>query len=162
MDNEKSTFAIVRDVADSLERIAADPLHTPALYSTFLRALIVARVEGPTQPSSPPHNGLKAHAHHALNGDDVHGHSQYHSHADFGSPNLLGSGLDSSTPADFQFNGEMGPVVDISTFPPTMAPTHSSDHASGMLSMDSILSGGFWDSVLVPGALFPLLNTRVI
>lgn len=50
---------------------------------------------------------------------------------------------------EFQFDGEMGPVADISTFPPTMAP-HSDDHM-GMLSIDTILSTSFWDNVLVPG-----------
>ena len=164
LDSEKSTFAIIKDVADLLEHISADPLHTPALYSTFLRALIAARVDGATQPSSPPqrdaldksnvHWGPDVHSHQHLNGDDVHGHSHFHSHTDFGSPSLLGGSLDAANAsAEFQFNSEMGPVVDISTFPPTMAPTHSNDHASGMLSMDSILSSGFWDSVLVPGAI---------
>lgn len=166
LGGEKSTFDIVKDVADLLERISADPLHTPALYSTFLRALIAARADGPSQvqPSSPQgelplrsnaRSGQPYDSHHPVNGDDVHGHhSQFHSHTDFGSPNILGGGLDATPSAEFQFNGEMGPVVDISTFPPTMAPIHSNDHASGMLSMDSILSSGFWDSVLVPGAVF--------
>lgn len=66
--------------------------------------------------------------------------------------NLFGASLDGiMSPPEFNFNGEMGPAADISTFPPTMAPTNSHDDVSGMLSMDSILSNGFWDSVLVPG-----------
>lgn len=52
--------------------------------------------------------------------------------------------------SEFQFDSEMGPVADMSTFPPTMAPNPSEDHL-GMLTMDSILSASFWDSVLVPG-----------
>lgn len=44
----------------------------------------------------------------------------------------------------------MGPVADISTFPPTMAPSPTQLDMS-MLSMDSILSADFWDNVLVPG-----------
>lgn len=55
---------------------------------------------------------------------------------------------------EFQFDSEMGPVADMSTFPPTMATAE--DNATGMLSMDSILSGNFWDSVLVPGKLCSL------
>lgn len=55
---------------------------------------------------------------------------------------------------EFQFEGEMGPVADMSTFPPTMATVPSDDHnMSSMMSMDSILTSGFWDSVLVPGML---------
>lgn len=51
---------------------------------------------------------------------------------------------------EFQFDSEMGPVADISTFPPTMAP-HPSEDNMGTLTMDNILSSGFWDSMLVPG-----------
>ncbi|KAG1842718.1 hypothetical protein C8R48DRAFT_37699 [Suillus tomentosus] len=53
--------------------------------------------------------------------------------------------------SDYSFASEMGPVADISTFPPTMADMPSSDEHMGMLSMENILSNGFWDSVLVPG-----------
>lgn len=52
--------------------------------------------------------------------------------------------------AGFFGNGEMGPVADMSTFPPTMAPNPSLPDIS-MMSMDSILSADFWDSMLVPG-----------
>ena len=52
---------------------------------------------------------------------------------------------------EFQFESEMGPVADISTFPPTMAP-HPSGDSLGVLTMENILSSGFWDSMLVPGA----------
>jgi hypothetical protein len=37
------TVSLVRDVVKSLEAIAVGPQHTPALYATFLRALIDAR-----------------------------------------------------------------------------------------------------------------------
>jgi hypothetical protein len=63
-----------------------------------------------------------------------------------------GNGDTLSALDDFHFESEMGPVADMSTFPPTMA-TNTSDDNIGMLSMDSILSSGFWDSVLVPGEL---------
>jgi hypothetical protein len=51
---------------------------------------------------------------------------------------------------EFQFDSEMGPVADISTFPPTMAPYPPQD-SMGTLSVENILSSGFWDSMLVPG-----------
>lgn len=54
-------------------------------------------------------------------------------------------------PLDYQFASEMGPVADMSTFPPTMANSRDDDGGMGMLSMDTILNGGFWDNVLVPG-----------
>lgn len=55
---------------------------------------------------------------------------------------------------NFAYSGEMGPVADISTFPPTMAPPQQHGMDMNMLSMDSILSADFWDSVLVPGAYY--------
>jgi len=48
----------------------------------------------------------------------------------------------------FQNDGEMGPAVDLTTFPPTMA---DQEQAWPSLSVDNIFSNGFWDNVLVPG-----------
>lgn len=121
----------MRDVADLLENIAAGPLHTPALYSTFLKALLASKTEGGEA------NGAVANGHGHGNGT--------HEHA--GADGLL-HGLGAST--GFMFDGEMGPVQDISTFPPTMAPP-GEDMPGDLLSMDNILSSGFWDSVIVPG-----------
>lgn len=64
--------------------------------------------------------------------------------------------------AEFNFDSEMGPVADMSTFPPTMAPQQAEDMS--MLSMDSILSTSFWDNVLVPGmspCLYPCSMSNV-
>jgi hypothetical protein len=61
---------------------------------------------------------------------------------------------------EFQFDSEMGPVADITTFPPTMANLTTDDNFGGMMSMDSILSNNFWDSVLVPGAISMFLHPR--
>ncbi|KAG6867610.1 hypothetical protein C0993_000551 [Termitomyces sp. T159_Od127] len=50
----------------------------------------------------------------------------------------------------FGFESEMGPVADMSTFPPTMAP-NPPEESMASLTMDNILGSGFWDSVIVPG-----------
>lgn len=66
---------------------------------------------------------------------------------------------------EFQFEGEMGPVMDMSTFPPLMAPHPTDDpneHGTSGLAMDSILSSNFWDSVLVPGAHLSLFTPSVL
>jgi hypothetical protein len=55
--------------------------------------------------------------------------------------------------SEFQFDGEMGPVADMSTFPPTMAPPPADDANAGLM-MENILSSGFWDSMLIPGTFF--------
>lgn len=56
------------------------------------------------------------------------------------------AGMNSIT---FPSNGEMGPVADMSIFPPKMAPNTTEDNPA--MSFESILSSDFWDSVLVPG-----------
>ena len=53
----------------------------------------------------------------------------------------------------------MGPVADMSTFPPTMANTQPDD--LGLLSMNSILSGGFCDNVLVPGEFVDVVQSEI-
>ena len=154
--DEKGTLALIQEVADLLESIAAGPLHTPALYSTLLRALVSVQnggqADGRESPRAEPNANYQEHAgdkgslsamgDHLGNGGDA-------------SLGFLGSGFDDATTSlGFQVNSEMGPVADMSTFPPTMAPTNPNGDASGMLSMDSILSTNFWDSVLVPGMTF--------
>ncbi|KAJ7137857.1 fungal-specific transcription factor domain-containing protein [Mycena epipterygia] len=140
LEHEQQTISLVKDVADVLENISANPLHTPALYSKFLRALISARLE-PTSDSKPQSRG-------SANGRS----SSPQEIPQFSSPTMtFGVGDKTAfTLNEFQFDGEMGPVADMSTFPPTMAPTPNEDSMSS-LTMDSILSTGFWDSMLVPG-----------
>ncbi|CAK5277496.1 unnamed protein product [Mycena citricolor] len=141
LEHEQQTIALVKDVADVLESISVNGQHTPSLYSTFIKALIAARLE-PSSASKPS--------------------SSRSSQGATPQPQE-GPTLSSNTPApfldrgpgtftlnDFQVDGEMGPVADMSTFPPTMAPTPSED-SMGVLTMDNILSNGFWDSMLVPG-----------
>jgi hypothetical protein len=148
LENEQQTIELVKDVADVLENIAANPLHTPALYSKFLRALISARLEPTTTnpESKPASRGSATH-----NGGSP---TQEVPQPQFSNSPTLASynaGVDKGfTLNEFQFDGEMGPVADMSTFPPTMAPTPSED-TMGALTMDNILSNGFWDSMLVPG-----------
>ncbi|KAJ6622873.1 fungal-specific transcription factor domain-containing protein [Mycena sp. CBHHK59/15] len=141
LEHEQQTISLVKDVADVLENISANPLHTPALYSKFLRALISARLEPGAESSSKPQSRGSATDRSPPPPELAH---QF-------SPTLPFAGDKSSfTLNEFQFDGEMGPVADMSTFPPTMAPTPSED-MMGSLTMDNILSNGFWDSMLVPG-----------
>lgn len=138
-DNEQSTLQMVRDVVDTLEGSAVNQLHTHALYSIFLRALISARVEqnnvGDTLKDEGDVNQNQ------LPLQDMQQQTGGIQPAYQSEPSYL---------MDFNFNSEMGPVADISTFPPTMAPIPAEDTATGM-TMDNILSSGFWDSMLVPG-----------
>ncbi|KAF8808982.1 hypothetical protein BYT27DRAFT_7188072 [Phlegmacium glaucopus] len=151
LESERSILSLVKEVADVLDNIAANPLHTPALYSGFLRALISAKWDVPSangtsngdgdeKPQPPPVDGEQ--------GDDIQGDT--HTPSSYGQQQQS-YGADTSFPLnEFQFDSEMGPVADISTFPPTMAPYPTEDNMGG-LTIDNILSSGFWDSMLVPG-----------
>jgi hypothetical protein len=186
--DEQKTIQLVKDVADVLENIAANSTHTPALYSSFLRALISAKTDPPPQvdeamgsPSGEPPESSNASASGDIGGGQhgLHQQQQHLQHANanqipnqnqppassssstsssshhlgnpFGNVYLNGLGSDLGL-GEFQLDGEMGPVADMSTFPPTMMSSNHEDVNMGMLSMDNILSSGFWDSVLMPGA----------
>ncbi|CAL1705481.1 unnamed protein product [Somion occarium] len=145
LDHEPRTIAIVKDVADTLESVAIGPLHTPALYSGFLRALLSAKTE-PSDASQPMQhsNGASGTIQTSATGHGASTSTMLPPHTSL--PDPL---------SEFNFDSEMGPVADMSTFPPTMAPQQSEDMS--MLSMDSILSASFWDNVLVPGKSYPAL-----
>ncbi|KAF9032161.1 hypothetical protein BDZ89DRAFT_1063535 [Hymenopellis radicata] len=135
LEDEQATLNLVKDVADVLENISVSPQHTTALYGGFLKALISARLG-------------------ATNGDMKHNSSP--TIGSMGPPQTNGHSTNSFRDtskllSDFQFEGEMGPVADMSTFPPIMAPSDEAHNGTNGLSMDSILSSNFWDSVLVPG-----------
>jgi hypothetical protein len=164
LDNEQSTLNLVRDVADVLDNIAANPLHTPALYSGFLRALISAKLEpnslvGAEDGKSPSAEGdqQQQQQQYQQQQSNIDGQSQLNGNSNLGMSTSGGYGNQyQGEPAfnlmnEFQFESEMGPVADMSTFPPTMAP-NPNEGDMGVLTMENILSSGFWDSMLVPGA----------
>jgi hypothetical protein len=153
LEDERGILTLVHQVADVLDNMAANPLHTPALYSGFLRALISAKWDSslsntglngegdekpPVSPDGEQGNNIQVHIQPPSYGQQQQQQHSYGQDASF----LLN---------EFQFDdGEMGPVADISTFPPTMAPYPPEDSAS-TLTVENILSSGFWDSMLVPG-----------
>ena len=169
MDEEK-TIELVRELADTLESVAVGPLHTPRLYSTFLKAAIASKTgavvngeregfesgelsEPPTSPSihtSPATSIQSPHLQQQLQQQQL----------EMISPNPPPGELAPAMPAPptndvfpnydyyFQNDGEMGTVADISTFPPTMA---DHDQSWPSLSVENIFSNTFWGDVLVPG-----------
>ncbi|KAF8499925.1 hypothetical protein JB92DRAFT_2743342 [Gautieria morchelliformis] len=147
LDNEQKTISLIKDVADLLDRAAVSPLHTPALYSTLLRALISAKIDSSsTTPTSPPSNEG-----HGGNSRDQMLASIVQEPGNDGMAKPFGAITEPVMQSlDFQSTGEMGPVADMSTFPPRMAPS-ATEETPGLLSMESVLSSDFWESVLVPG-----------
>jgi len=138
-------------------------MHTPSLYSVFLRALLSAKVDPPAQNALPSDGQetepMKTEADSSAGESHNRGvhvdSSGVMESTDAPQPVNIEQQQQQQQPLDFmsefQFASEMGPVADMSTFPPTMAVSRPGDDSVGMLSMDSILSSAFWDNVLVPG-----------
>ncbi|KAG8970236.1 hypothetical protein FRC03_010426 [Tulasnella sp. 419] len=154
MESEKATMDLVNEMADLLEDVAANPYHTPALYSSFLRALVTAKVESshPTSPRISSHGSdiamVDAHYKAPAEGTSSKPVSQAGS-------SHRGSSPHREMPLNManEYLGEMGPmtVQDMSTFPPTMGPPTADANDMGMFNMDHFLANGFWDNVLIPG-----------
>ncbi|THH31123.1 hypothetical protein EUX98_g3075 [Antrodiella citrinella] len=161
LDHEQKTITLVKDVAEAFESVAIGPSHTPALYSAFLRALLSAKMD-PASDSTRPQSSSGQNKSPTTQGNTRPPNSNGSSSRGSMPPpsiipnnngtmaNSLNNGNPENMPNEFQFDSEMGPAADISTFPPIMAP-QSQDNMNGMMSMDAILSTEFWDSVLVPG-----------
>ncbi|KAK7040853.1 hypothetical protein VNI00_009449 [Paramarasmius palmivorus] len=145
IEDEFKTISVVKDVAEALEKISVSPTHTPALYSTFIKALIAAKTEaahgnGEMNLHMSSDRDIQA----SINAEEMSALPFAGSTVDFSDPSFMMN--------EFQMDSEMGPVADASTFPPTMASPNMNDMNDGPgMTMDSILSSGFWDSVLVPG-----------
>ncbi|KAL4244821.1 Protease transcriptional activator prtT [Abortiporus biennis] len=169
LDHEAKTVSLVKDVADVMESVSAGPLHAPALYSTFLRALLSAKTEPPSSiqnlsaENAPTATSLAASTVSSVDlmqppSSTTSPNGMVQSPPIPTTNNASTSNISAAAAialdplSEFHFDSEMGPAVDLSTFPPTMAPPQQpQDDHLGMLSMDSILSNTFWDNVLVPG-----------
>jgi hypothetical protein len=154
MENEQRTLGLVTDIAALLGEIAVGSQHTPALYGVFLKALINVKA-GPSRTATPPvpsynSNTVQDDKDHRVQDPSFAGEvPQNEDKRDFGYPM---PGIDPALRAQAFQIGEMGPAADLSIFPPTMmSPQASETENPTMLSMDSILSPSFWDSVLIPG-----------
>ena len=141
-DHEHETLHLVKGVAETFDQSSAGPSHTPSLYSLFLRALLAAKTEPPSEAASD-FGDNEAVA-------QMNGNPDQRQVSNTEPYQLL---------SEFHFASEMGPVADMSTFPPTMANAQPDD--LGMLSMNSILSGGFWDNVLVPGEFVDNVQSEI-
>lgn len=161
LDHEQKTITLVKDVADAFESVAVSASHTPGLYSAFLRALLAARTDT-TNPSSEQGKAYSVsetrrstpapESQHQRTRPPNSGASS-NSNGSMAPPSIIPGGVAHNgeiVPDEFQFASEMGPVADITTFPPIMAPQQQ-DPMGGMMPMDTILSTEFWDNVLVPG-----------
>jgi hypothetical protein len=176
---EEKTIKLVKELANTLENVAVGPLHTPRLYSTFLKAVIASKTgvtvngeregfdyeepsEAPTSPSTHTSPSIHTSPAASIQSPHLQPPPQQHVGAQMEviSPNLSAGELVPTVPPPltngfyaydfypFQNDGEMGPAVDITTFPPTMA---DQDQAWPPVSVENIFAQNFWDNVLVPG-----------
>ncbi|KEP52395.1 fungal Zn(2)-cys(6) binuclear cluster domain protein [Rhizoctonia solani 123E] len=152
LDSEQKTLQLVNDIADVLEKIAANPYHTPALYSTFLRALIAAKKESGTAPPSP--KLLPTAAGHL---PITEGQIQQHNGPTLSHNEPMGelgfNGMRMYPPSGDGPLGPLdGPIQTDESFPPVLNGHVESDHHTiDGLGMDQMFSNGFWDSMLMPG-----------
>lgn len=193
MENEAKILSIVKDMADTLENVAANHFHTPYLYSMFLRALLAAKTDnangsGPAspRPQFSTSNTDTAYTPAITNtaqqlpsgfSQATQGLGLYHG---LGEMAYSGFGMDYENPFTTDM-GSMGPpplpmpmsngqgTAPLGTFAPPnggMQPSNSGNNgnntqnANSMVSVDSILSTGFWDSMLVPGKYLELCVPR--
>jgi hypothetical protein len=179
MDNEAKTLALVKDMADTLEGIAANQLHTPYLYSIFLRALLAVKADGASNPTSPrqqmmnndnsflfnntngsqnttgtsPYTGISP----VLGLYTGTGEIPYDALMDFQNPFMtgdLGGPAANMAPPLVPGGGVMGSYAVPGGSNPAAglaAPQAYNSQSESVLSMENILNGGFWDSMLVPG-----------
>lgn len=166
MESESKILALVEEMAETLQAVAVNKYHTPYLYSVFLRALLTSKMEGsrpgsprpttsagpvisandtammtnlsyPQGPESPTRNGFS-------NTNDMFGLEMYKSLGEnYGDMSGFVNPFDMSTPA--QNTTGTGDLLG-----------HFSGNNMGVdpnapMSLDSFLSAGFWDSMLVPG-----------
>ena len=188
MDNEAKTIALVKDMADTLEGIAANQLHTPYLYSIFLRALLAAKADGASRPASPRPQFMNNDNSFLFNNTNCAQNTSPYPSVSSGLGLYTGTGeIPSDTLMDFQNpfmtsdlggpsaaatacmapppvpgSGSMGSYVLPGGSNPAAglaAPQPYIPQGSSTLSMENILNGGFWDSMLVPGTFLTLAET---
>lgn len=189
MDNEAKTLALVKDMADTLEGIAANQLHTPYLYSIFLRALLAVKADSASNPTSPRQqlmNNDNAFLFNNTNGAQNTtgtspyagispglglytgtGEIPYDAVMDFQNPFMAGNlGAPSAATANMApppvpGSGTMGSFALSGGSTPAglAAPQAYNSQSESMLN---ILNGGFWDSMLVPGTFLPSVCDLVL
>lgn len=165
--DEESVLSVVTEGAELLESVAMGPTHTPALYASFLRALLQSRLERTATNRSgatTPHRSRAASPRSSRENSDEIGDSQanmdYKVEQEDAPPSAMpasvfsslgrsmGGGNANNWPPDqaAMLNG----FVDINNAGSSKAAQSSS------LTVDQLLNESFWGSLLPPGFGGPL------
>lgn len=180
--DEDSVLQLVSECADMLESVAVNETHTPALYASFIRALLAARQEqsvksGNCTPyryadgsraASPAAAGMQAPdglasrdpndvqpgADGTANPADMHGMS-----ATFSSDSITGIGMTASAAAAFGLPSDDANAGENGAGGSGGGGLEGAS-AFGMgpngVNVDQLLTTSFWDSLLPPGFGGPL------
>lgn len=176
MEDESKILSLVSDMAETFDKVAVNKYHTPHLYGVFLRALLASKLDH-SQPSSPrlaaasklSTQGPVITANDPammMNGSAYSTGMESPSRSTFGNTNdMFGLEMYKSLGENY---GDMSNFVNPFDMP-TQAATTTADsmqHFSAEttlgadpnvpMSLDSFLSAGFWDSMLVPGELITI------
>ncbi|KIM33134.1 hypothetical protein M408DRAFT_325955 [Serendipita vermifera MAFF 305830] len=171
IDDESKILSLASDVAETFDKAAVNKYHTPHLYSVFLRALLASKVDQ-SQPSSPRLAATSKLGNQGpvISANDpsmvMNGSTSYPaglespSRANFGNTNdMFGLEMYKSLGENY---GDMSNFVNPFDMPTQQTPSadtmqhFSAENPLGTdpnmpMSLDSFLSAGFWDSMLVPG-----------
>jgi hypothetical protein len=167
MESETKILALVEDMAEMLQNIAVNKCHTPHLYSVFLRALLASKLEG-SRPNSPPPTTSTGPVISA-NDSAMMTNLPYPQ----GPESPPRSGFVSSNDVGLEMYKSLGENYgDVTGFVNPFDMSAQTQNTSGIgdvsghfdagslgmdtnapMSLDSFLSTGFWDSMLVPGAI---------
>lgn len=166
MESETKILALVEDMAETLQTVAVNKCHTPYLYSVFLRALLASKLEG-SRPNSPPPTTtgpvISANDSAMMTNLPYPQGPESPSRNGFAPTNDVGLEMYKSLGENYgDMSGFVNPF-DMSAQAQTVTSAgdlsgHFNSSTAGTdpnapISLDSFLSTGFWDSMLVPGAL---------
>jgi hypothetical protein len=167
MESEAKILALVEEMAETLEAVAVNKCHTPHLYSVFLRALLASKQEG-SRPNSPPPTTagpvISANDSAMMTNLPYTQGPESPSRNGYTNGNDVGLEMYKSLGENYgDMSGFVNPF-DMSAQAPSANAVDLSGHFNGgnmgtdpnaPISLDSFLSTGFWDSMLVPGAFSP-------
>jgi hypothetical protein len=177
IDDESKILALVADIAETFDKVAVNKYHTPHLYSVFLRALLASKLDQ-SQPGSPRLGGTKGGntGGPVIAANDpsmVMSGSTYSSALEspsrtsftntsdmFGLEMYRSLGENYGDMSNFVNPFDMSSAQPSDAAQPANAETPTGNDPNAPMSLDSFLSAGFWDSMLVPGASH--LNTHSV
>ena len=176
IDDESKILALVADIAETFDKVAVNKYHTPHLYSVFLRALLASKLDH-SQPGSPRLAGSKgSNAGPVIAPNDpsmVMNGSAYSSTLEspsrtsftntsdmFGLEMYRSLGENYGDMSNYVNPFDMSSAQAADAAQPVNGEAPTGNDPNAPMSLDSFLSSGFWDSMLVPGASHP--NTHSV